>query len=320
MVAKKKAIDFLDAARKPRPTSEILQELKDYILPALASSYAKERVAPEVEPYFFKEGKFKMTDKILKKLILEELSFFLTEQESADVTLEDLDLNKRSKIGDAFLLYDNINLESGKQYLQLAGALTPVFIDIDELANEANKVFLSGIKRHILLEIEFAYEDFYDHHEMYVSARKKKKAMEKLMIAYAKPISLVDNWDGSLEGFMEFYYSFNNTALKLSNLPYNMQLHSSGLENSDLRNYSKIFLDIFRTKDILNYAKRRFGGLRKSDKFEEAFLEAQEAIATAIIAKGYRYIQEYFKTTPEGEPDKLRELGNTIRLPAAEAE
>ena len=320
MVAKKKAIDFLDAARKPRPTSEILQELKDYILPALASSYAKERVAPEVEPYFFKEGKFKMTDKILKKLILEELSFFLTEQESADVTLEDLDLNKRSKIGDAFLLYDNINLESGKQYLQLAGALTPVFIDIDELSNEANKVFLSGIKRHILLEIEFAYEDFYDHHEMYVSARKKKKAMEKLMIAYAKPISLVDNWDGSLEGFMEFYYSFNNTALKLSNLPYNMQLHSSGLENSDLRNYSKIFLDIFRTKDILNYAKRRFGGLRKSDKFEEAFLEAQEAIGIAIVAKGYRYIQEYFKTTPEGEPDKLRELGNTIRLPAAEAE
>ena len=75
MVVRKKAIDFLDAARNPRPTSKVLQELKDYILPALASSYAKERVAPEVEPYFFKEGKFKMTDKILKKLILEELSF-----------------------------------------------------------------------------------------------------------------------------------------------------------------------------------------------------------------------------------------------------
>ena len=76
MTTRKKAIDFLDAARKPRPTSEILQELKDYILPALGTSYAKERVAPEVEPYFFKEGKFKMTDKILKKLILEELTFF----------------------------------------------------------------------------------------------------------------------------------------------------------------------------------------------------------------------------------------------------
>ena len=75
MAVRKKAIDFLDAARKPRPTSEILQELKDYILPALGSSYAKERVAPEVEPYFFKEGKFKITDKILKKLILEELTF-----------------------------------------------------------------------------------------------------------------------------------------------------------------------------------------------------------------------------------------------------
>ena len=75
MVVRKKAIEFLDAARKPRPTGEILQELKDYILPGLASSYAKERVAPEVEPYFFKEGKFKMTDKILKKIILEELSF-----------------------------------------------------------------------------------------------------------------------------------------------------------------------------------------------------------------------------------------------------
>ena len=64
----------------------------------------------------------------------------------------------------------------------------------------------------------------------------------------------------------------------------------------------------------MNYAKRRFGGLRKSDKFEEAFLEVQKAIEIAIIAEGYWYIRKYFTSTPEGEPDKLRELGNTIGL------
>ena len=311
--APRKTIEHLDQKHQQKSSIELINEIELYISDAVSGEFVARHADPMVKQKFLPK-KFPMTEAILKKLIFEELSFFLTEQEQADVTLEDLDLNKRSKIGDAFLNYYDINLESGRQYLQLAGALTPVFIDIDELANEANKVFLSGIKRKILLEIEFAYEDFYDHHEMRISAKKKKKAMEKLMIAYAKPISLVDNWDGSLEGFMEFYYSFNNTALKLSNLPYNMQLHSSGLENSSLRNYSKIFLDIFRTKDILKYAKRRFGGLRKSEKFEEAFLEAQEAIAIAIIVKGYRYTQEYFKTTPEGEPDKLRELGNTIGL------
>jgi hypothetical protein len=112
LVAKKNAIDFLDAARKPRPTSEILQELKDVILPALASSYAKERVAPEVEPYFFKEGKFKVTDKILKKLILEELSFFLTEQEDEDFTkqFEILFSSDADKIIQGLRLADSIGL------------------------------------------------------------------------------------------------------------------------------------------------------------------------------------------------------------------
>ena len=250
-----------------------------------------------------------MTDKILKDLILEELSFFLTEEEQADVTLQDLGLHERTKIEDAFLFHDDINLESGRQYLQFASALTPIYIDIDNLINEATKNMLhKSVKDFILNEIKYSYEDFYDHHEMYVSARKKKKAMENLKIAYAKPISLMDKWDGSLEGFMEFYYSFNNTALKFSALPWNNQPHSSGLENSDLRNYSKIFLDIFRTKDILNYAKRRFGGLRKSDKFEEAFLETQEAIEVAIIVNGYWYIRKYFTSTPEGEPPELRRI------------
>ena len=38
------------------------------------------------------------------------------------------------------------------------------------------------------------------------------------------------------------------------------------------------------TKDILNYAKRRFGGLRKSEKFEEAFLEFNLEKIKSILA------------------------------------
>ena len=307
--APRKTIEHLDQNQHQKSSIDLMAEIEKYVEEAISGEFVGRYADPMVKQKFLPK-KFPMTEAILKKLILEELSSLISEQEERNVTLEDLGLNKASKIHESFLFYDDdeINFESGRQYLQIAASITPIIIDIEGLINEANKVILSDIKRYIIKQIEFAYEDFYYHHEMSVSAKKKKKAMEKLMIAYAKPISLIDNWDGSLEGFMEFYYSFENTATRFSALPWNNQLHSSGLENSDLRNYSKIFKDIFRTKDILEYAKRKFGGLRKSDKFEEAFLEAQKAIEITIIAEGYWHIREYFTSTPEGEPPEMNKL------------
>lgn len=83
--APRKAIDYLDNRDQEKPIGKIMNEIESYISDAISGEFVGRYAHPKVKQGFMPK-KFPMSEAILKKLIYEELSFFLTEQEDEDFT------------------------------------------------------------------------------------------------------------------------------------------------------------------------------------------------------------------------------------------
>jgi len=83
--APRKTIEHLDQNQKLKSSAELINEIESYISGAISGEFVASHADPMVKQKFLPK-KFPMTEAILKKVIFEELSSFLSEQEDEDFT------------------------------------------------------------------------------------------------------------------------------------------------------------------------------------------------------------------------------------------
>jgi hypothetical protein len=229
----------------------------------------------------------RLTTEQIKQIIKEELSRVLYEEER-ELTLRDLNLSDELDFEEMYgLLWDVFKefkeLESAKQYIELASSLTGVGIDLDDLRKKAMvKMYKDDV-------LGFLKIYFFD---------------KKAFAAHKPAIDKLKNWDGSMEGYKDFAESL----AKINKELVNKLKDDESDENMMLRQNSiKLYQNGIVNKRILNYI---FIQTRVDDKsnYEAAWQEAEKTIQIPIVFQAYHTFKEEVEKVFGSEPDNLKRV------------